>query len=381
MNFQQADRRYVDLKQQYDNGSLSAEAFEAQLEQLMVHDEEDRWWSKHPETGEWHYFNGDTWVRGIPPAYEKDIPEVTTKKAPTEPTSAPYPGDISNGEEHRRRGLPRGLVAAGLIGMVAIAGIGIVVWLLLPLLLGEDDDFSAAATVTLPDVVGMSQGEAEEALRADGFEVTVDNQESSLKERGMVVEQSPPGGEEAEESSTVAITVGAKPAPGYQLIDDGSGNLTLEVPSGWEFMTGEESEGDPGANSWSKYEDVSIGSSITAAYDLDGNIGIYGVASRKLAQKYTDHRELAVLGPNDGSTWYCKRGESQDLNRSSYSGRIQAWDCPANDESEPSTLLTLAAAPQGRECVVALQMWTYNKADREVAEHIVDTFEVDCSGL
>jgi hypothetical protein len=34
---------------------------------MMVQDAEGRWWAKHRETGEWHYYDGNAWVRGTPP--------------------------------------------------------------------------------------------------------------------------------------------------------------------------------------------------------------------------------------------------------------------------------------------------------------------------
>lgn len=67
MNFREVDRRYADLKQQHDNGDLSAEAFDEQLEQMMVQDNVGRWWAKSRETGDWHYYDGSTWVRDTPP--------------------------------------------------------------------------------------------------------------------------------------------------------------------------------------------------------------------------------------------------------------------------------------------------------------------------
>lgn len=88
MNFQEADRRYLDLKRQHDKGSLSAEEFEAQLEQIMVQDDEDGWWSKHPETGAWYYYDGANWVEGTPPGYEvasyptPDTPPIETESEP-----------------------------------------------------------------------------------------------------------------------------------------------------------------------------------------------------------------------------------------------------------------------------------------------------------
>jgi hypothetical protein len=41
----------------------------------------------------------------------------------------------------------------------------------------------------------------------------------------------------------------------------------------------------------------------------------------------------------------------------------------------------VSAAPEGRECVVALHIWANNEADRKEAQHILDTFEVDCGAL
>jgi hypothetical protein len=66
-SFVEANRRYADLKQQYENGDMSLPEFRLLLEQIMVQDEEGRWWAKHVVTGEWHYYNGDVWVKATPP--------------------------------------------------------------------------------------------------------------------------------------------------------------------------------------------------------------------------------------------------------------------------------------------------------------------------
>ena len=41
----------------------------------------------------------------------------------------------------------------------------------------------------------------------------------------------------------------------------------------------------------------------------------------------------------------------------------------------------MAAAPEGRECVVALGARVSEEADREAVEHLVDTFEADCGAV
>jgi len=174
------------------------------------------------------------------------------------------------------------------------------------------------------------------------------------------------------------------PAPGYQLVKDDSGNLGVEIPSGWTLLTGKDSESGPGSgpeSSWSAFEGKNVGSSITASADLYAwhntpspiTPGIYIVASKGLAQRYTDD-ELVVSGPNDLSKG-CEPDPRQDFDRSSYPGKMQTWNC------DGGTYLTLAAAPESRECVVLAQIGMYNEDDRKTAEHILHTFEVDCSKI
>lgn len=73
MDFREADRRYTELKRQYDNGEISAQEFRTQLEQSAVQNAEGRWWVKHRDTGAWHYQDGDTWVQGTP--YRESVSE------------------------------------------------------------------------------------------------------------------------------------------------------------------------------------------------------------------------------------------------------------------------------------------------------------------
>ncbi len=70
VNFQEADRRYAELKRQLDAGTISTEEFDAQRQQLMVQDDEGRWWAKSREAGDWHYHDGEGWVRSTPPGYQ-----------------------------------------------------------------------------------------------------------------------------------------------------------------------------------------------------------------------------------------------------------------------------------------------------------------------
>lgn len=169
--------------------------------------------------------------------------------------------------------------------------------------------------------------------------------------------------------------------PAYKMVTDDTGALSVEVPSSWEAMTGEDSEAGFG---WTSFGDENVvGSSITASTDLDtwhnnsGVPGVYIVTSRNLAQRYTDD-ELVVSGPNNFSA-SCDRGSRRDFDRHPYLGRMQAWkNCAGNSEAD---LVTLAASPEGRECVVVLQIGMYGAADVETGQRILNTFEADCGLL
>jgi hypothetical protein len=105
--------------------------------------------------------------------------------------------------------------------------------------------------------------------------------------------------------------------PAYMKVTDHAGGLSVEVPSRWEVITGEDSEEE--GSSWSLFGGENVGASITASTDLDawhnmsGVPGMYIVASRELAQKYTDD-QLVTSGPNDFSS-SCDPGSRQDFDR------------------------------------------------------------------
>ena len=64
----------------------------------------------------------------------------------------------------------------------------------------------------VPDVVGSARAEAEQELKAAGFEVEVEGRDSSFDDQGLVMGQDPPRGEQAEVGSGVTITVGTGPS-------------------------------------------------------------------------------------------------------------------------------------------------------------------------
>src|SRR5215212_3025909 len=65
---------------------------------------------------------------------------------------------------------------------------------------------------SVPGVVGSERAAAEQKLEDAGFEVEVDEQESSFEDQGKVIRQDPGGGERPEVGTSVAITVGTGPS-------------------------------------------------------------------------------------------------------------------------------------------------------------------------
>ena len=59
----------------------------------------------------------------------------------------------------------------------------------------------------IPNVVGMTQQQAEKALREAGFEPDVVPSDDTTEPKGTVIQQSPPAGEAAQEGATVTIVV------------------------------------------------------------------------------------------------------------------------------------------------------------------------------
>ncbi len=198
---------------------------------------------------------------------------------------------------------------------------------------------------------------------------------------GNLLPRTPDGGGPPPEEASGAT-------PGYTLLEGDSGAFSVEVPSEWDERVVTDEEGEKGRTAWSSFlgEDESDDPSMTAVNDLYswrngtvGHQGIYMVVSKKLAQRYTDD-ELIVSGPND-YTSSCEAGTRQDFDRPPYSGKILEWkNCGGESDH---VAITLAAAPEGRECVVVAQIGGYfqTQTDEENIQHILDTLEADCSKI
>ncbi len=252
------------------------------------------------------------------------------------------------------------------IGIILLMVLGVGSVAALNLLRGGDETPEAAG------VAGTAQPEKTEEATAPKAAATDQGndagKQTELKQDAAKKEEPPP-----EEASG--------PSPGYNLVETPDGSLSTEVPQSWGVETAEDSEKEAGPNTWSYHAGEYLPSSITTAPSLqvwykgeEGSSGAYLVASRTLAQ-YSDY-ELTHSFFNAGKDESCaEAGPYDDYGRVPLSGKLQTWYGCGPDGA---TTYTLAAYPEGRECVVALSARIHDEADREAIEHLVNTVEVDC---
>ena len=145
MDFSSVETEYRQLKAQFDAGQLTEAGFKARLQELMIEDEQDRWWMIGYETGQWYVHDGEKWVPAEPPrpaaappveVRSPGLPESgqQTKEVSVEApytseagNAAPEPVGMPANKPIRPRNASRWLLA-GLVAVVVLAvaiGIGL----------------------------------------------------------------------------------------------------------------------------------------------------------------------------------------------------------------------------------------------------------------
>ena len=186
IDFREADRRCAELKRQHDAGAISDEEFDAQRKQLMVQDDEGRWWAKGREADEWYYRHESGWVKGMPPGYQPyrasstvDSQEHQAQPEQNERSQSSPAAREGDEPRWRRRWVP-------ILSLL----------LLLLALLGGTAYALIQATnenVAVPDLVGASSvGEAQK-IAGGSFEVVEGDGIESQEPIGTVVGQDLPG--------------------------------------------------------------------------------------------------------------------------------------------------------------------------------------------
>lgn len=137
MDFQEIQRRYDELREQFEAGEISEQELTEELEGLQLKDKQGVYWTIGAQSGKWYRYDGRSWVQETPIPMTKHqgrgIPEFISKEAAERASASPVPRWLYTG----CGGLLLLMVVAGLIvGAVA-------------LLRGREETLSQVATPTL----------------------------------------------------------------------------------------------------------------------------------------------------------------------------------------------------------------------------------------
>jgi len=121
-SFEEADRRYAELKRLHEAGEITEEEFDEHLKRSMVQDEGGRWWSKSRKSGEWHYNDGNAWVPGTPPDRQQSISGHKRGRPDVQHDYAPEP-TVRSTEARAKVWLAMGLLTALAVVVVVLANV------------------------------------------------------------------------------------------------------------------------------------------------------------------------------------------------------------------------------------------------------------------
>jgi len=196
------------------------EALDAITMKLLAKDPKDRYQSANALAGDLERVRGGLAPRAVdaettqlltaplpPLPKNQDRTAATAVRPPAAHTRYPM------GPQTTRRS---GLLPALLIMLILVGLIGGVAYALTSdLFRGNNDPGQqqpAAAQVQVPNLSGLGEAEAVEALQNAGLEADVEREESSWDELDLVVDQSPGAGESVDEGETVDVTIGDGPS-------------------------------------------------------------------------------------------------------------------------------------------------------------------------
>ena len=119
MTFTETEAEFRQLKAQYDAGDLSETDFKARLQDLMIQDEQGRWWMIGYETGQWYVHDGEKWVRSEPPIPQENLAaELAAPEAP--PMQKP---DAVSARPKAKPSIPWLRVGVGIVVAAVIIGV------------------------------------------------------------------------------------------------------------------------------------------------------------------------------------------------------------------------------------------------------------------
>ncbi len=138
MDFQELQRHYDELREQFDADQISEEEFRDAIEGLQIQDEQGRYWTIGAQSGQWYRYDGREWVQETPIPMTKHqgrkIPEAVSPAAARREAPAPI--------------VPRWLFT-GCAGLAILAFVAVLIVVGWNALRGQQVAISQEATPTL----------------------------------------------------------------------------------------------------------------------------------------------------------------------------------------------------------------------------------------
>lgn len=174
MTFREVESEYRQLRSQFDAGQLTEADLRARLEELMLQDDQGRWWIIGYETGLWYVHDGEQWVPSKPPAVPAEAetvapvvgvgttapaPPVPVKPLASEPSQPPSTPPVQAVQPTTAQGKRRFPVVGAVLGLVLVAVLSIAIAMVLRggggsgTIAQVTPDNTATAPVTEPAVV------------------------------------------------------------------------------------------------------------------------------------------------------------------------------------------------------------------------------------
>jgi hypothetical protein len=124
--YQHAEEEYFKLRGQFDTGRLTQEQFDEKLRDLMIQDEQGRYWMLGADSGKWYFYDGTKWVQSDPyPGASAPPPPVVPVEEP--PTSSPATARPSPPPSTGARRVPLTAILL-VVGVVALGAGGFFVY-------------------------------------------------------------------------------------------------------------------------------------------------------------------------------------------------------------------------------------------------------------
>lgn len=137
MDFQDLQRQYDELREQFDADEISEQEFKDKLEGLQLKDEQGRYWTIGALSGKWYRYDGRRWVQETPIPMTKHqgrgVPEPVSARAARREAGPSTPSWLYTG-------------CGGVLLLVVVAGLIVGA---ITLLRGRDEAIGQVATPTL----------------------------------------------------------------------------------------------------------------------------------------------------------------------------------------------------------------------------------------